>query len=657
MATSAEISSFISSVAPSITKYANQRGFHIKSFIIAQACFESGYGTSYAARNKHNIFGIGPGMYFSSWDACCEGYFTRTVLGRSDQAKNATTLDQYFQAFVASGYLGGSGQQQYYNNLKSIIRANNLTKYDNGGSAASAISSTSNKLNEFLNEAKKHLGEDYYAWVRPTLGKSGYEAWCADFIWACAKTVGIEGTVISGSASAQLIASQTAERCGGTIHSPNGYTPMPGDIVNFVWHGGSWADHVGIVESNGDGVIHTIEGNTSGHVNRRDRPKNNTILRYCSPDWSKVGGYATTSLGDLYGEKNTREDAIIREVAYVNTTIYAPTIAQSKTRLSLVNYTELFESLWDAGKSLLTGSSSTLSFNLDDLDSTPRAIVEFFNNKGLNAAAGCGMIANMYHSSNLKTSYSKNNKYYGICSWSGNRAENMKRRLGSNWSNNLTGQLNFIWDELSGYYKQSTLNELKKVPANKAGAKLAADIILKNYIDGIKDITSEGNKRRNKSGEYWDKIAVILTAGSMSIADSDSSAPTTSNDSSRQQKVVNACRSTPSPGAGWCAAWVSNVFRNAGIGSYGGNANDMYWNWCNLSNKSQIKTGMIVAVSAHNHTRAGSRYGHVGIYVGNGNVMHNIGNIATWTLDKWVDYYNTTVTPKWGWIGGVDLSS
>lgn len=32
-----------------------------------------------------------------------------------------------------------------------------------------------------------------------------------------------------------------------------------------------------------------------------------------------------------------------------------------------------------------------------------------------------------------------------------------------------------------------------------------------------------------------------------------------------QKKIVNAAYITPSPGAGWCAMWVSQVYQNAGL--------------------------------------------------------------------------------------------
>jgi len=123
-----------------------------------------------------------------------------------------------------------------------------------------------------------------------------------------------------------------------------------------------------------------------------------------------------------------------------------------------------------------------------------------------------------------------------------------------------------------------------------------------------------------------------------------------------QARVVAACKSTGSPGAGLCAMWVSMVFSNAGYGYAGGNANDMYNWWTTSSNRADLKPGMIVAVSTHSHTSAGRIYGHIGIYIGNGIMMDNIGYIRTISVNEWVNYYSTTVTPRWGWLMGIALT-
>ena len=119
--------------------------------------------------------------------------------------------------------------------------------------------------------------------------------------------------------------------------------------------------------------------------------------------------------------------------------------------------------------------------------------------------------------------------------------------------------------------------------------------------------------------------------------------------------VVNACYSTPSPGSGLCAAWVTDVFQNAGIGSFWGNADDMYYSWCTTST-SNIQPGMIIAVNSSPTSNAGRIYGHIGIYVGNNTVMHNIGYVASYSLSQWVSVYGPLCTPLCGWLGGIALS-
>lgn len=128
------------------------------------------------------------------------------------------------------------------------------------------------------------------------------------------------------------------------------------------------------------------------------------------------------------------------------------------------------------------------------------------------------------------------------------------------------------------------------------------------------------------------------------------------NLSGSQKAVVSCAYRVGSPGVGLCAMWVSQVFSLAGLGYPQGNACDMYYAWCHSSNKSELKPGMIIAVPSHSGTSAGRTYGHIGIYVGNGEVRHNIGSVATWSLDRWISYYSSITTPRWGWCMGIPLS-
>lgn len=124
-----------------------------------------------------------------------------------------------------------------------------------------------------------------------------------------------------------------------------------------------------------------------------------------------------------------------------------------------------------------------------------------------------------------------------------------------------------------------------------------------------------------------------------------------------QMSVVDAAAWTPSTGAGYCAAWVSNVFANAGIGAIYGNACDMYWSYCYSSDLSEIQAGMIIAVPTEPYSYAAIIYGHVGIYVGNGIVRHCAsGYVLSQSLDSWISEYGVTSTPRWGWLGGIYLA-
>lgn len=122
-----------------------------------------------------------------------------------------------------------------------------------------------------------------------------------------------------------------------------------------------------------------------------------------------------------------------------------------------------------------------------------------------------------------------------------------------------------------------------------------------------------------------------------------------------QRRLVNIAYSTPSPGANLCSEWISRVFNAAGYGYAYGDACDMFWAYCHDSNRANLKVGMIVAVPSHSHNWAGSRWGHIAIYIGDGKVIENIGRVNVCGLNDWVNYYGTTYTPLWGWYRNIAL--
>ena len=69
--------------------------------------------------------------------------------------------------------------------------------------------------------------------------------------------------------------------------------PKAGDVITFDWDGGGFADHIGIVESVKDGVVTTIEGNSSTYgssaktkVNRKTYNWNASYIKgYARPNY------------------------------------------------------------------------------------------------------------------------------------------------------------------------------------------------------------------------------------------------------------------------------------------------------------------------------------------------------------------------------------
>jgi hypothetical protein len=96
------------------------------------------------------------------------------------------------------------------------------------------------------------------------------DKWCACFVSWCANECGyIDAGILPKFAACESqgepwFRARDLWQDGGT-----GYVPSPGDIIFFDWDGGGHAQHVGIVEFVQDGVIHTIEGNTSDSCARR----------------------------------------------------------------------------------------------------------------------------------------------------------------------------------------------------------------------------------------------------------------------------------------------------------------------------------------------------------------------------------------------------
>lgn len=96
--------------------------------------------------------------------------------------------------------------------------------------------------------------------------------WCAYFVSWLAKEAGAP-IGAGGNGTGYVPTLEAWGKQEGRFVEHGQGLPSPGDIVIFDWGSRGTADHTGIVERvDADGTVHTIEGNASDTVMRRDYP-------------------------------------------------------------------------------------------------------------------------------------------------------------------------------------------------------------------------------------------------------------------------------------------------------------------------------------------------------------------------------------------------
>ena len=119
-----------------------------------------------------------------------------------------------------------------------------------------------------------------------------------------------------------------------------------------------------------------------------------------------------------------------------------------------------------------------------------------------------------------------------------------------------------------------------------------------------------------------------------------------------QKKIVSVATNSARYGVpankGYCQAWVADVYQIVvGTRGHAASAVDAGRKWSVSKDWSQIQVGATV------YGYSSSQWGHVGIYIGNGMVAHNIGGVKVETLSSWVKNYKGVC---WGWENGKNLS-
>lgn len=117
------------------------------------------------------------------------------------------------------------------------------------------------------------------------------------------------------------------------------------------------------------------------------------------------------------------------------------------------------------------------------------------------------------------------------------------------------------------------------------------------------------------------------------------------------QAIIDATNRVPWPGVNWCAAWVNRVYDNAGVTSCShATAYESYQHHCISTDKTAIPIGASVFGTGSSSGGAG----HVGIYIGGGNVIDSKGSAAQidiQPLEEWISWQTDVIDGKSGWLG------
>lgn len=236
--------------------------------------------------------------------------------------------------------------------------------------------------------------------------------------------------------------------------------------------------------------------------------------------------------------------------------------------------------------------------------------------------------------------FSKDGIGYGLAQWTDtNRKANLlklakeqQKSVGS-----LEVQLEHIASELKAFNMMYRLLHFDSI-------REASDYVLLNYENPSIQDEAVKNKRAEQCRKFYREFYEKTS--------SDNASGETINLTQDQFDIIHVAMHSGDYGisaeSGYCMAWIANVFRAAGQTIKPTTSAMAAANRDGLSNDlSDIPVGAVV----FGHSQ--SRYGHIGIYVGDGKVCHNIGSIAVDSLETWIETYDGFC---WGWLYGKDLT-
>lgn len=399
------------------------------------------------------------------------------------------------------------------------------------GSSVSYVEASKHPARLLISSIVAHAGQgnDGYDWVKELTG-CDTQGWSAATICAGSIANEYESIIPTDTFSCPALGRIIVEEKGGTYFdgSVRGGTDTPqiGDICaiykGVVTSTDKYAcTRLGIVMSIDENILTIVEGDSQGCILLNKR-RVQDILWYVRPDWTAEGGAAEcTSLfaNPLYDTQSTREDATLREVAYMTDQV-EPSIDIDSVRLSAINYTGLLGKIYDAAGfsdlqmvygSTTSGSTGTADGSgLASIHPNAPVIFNVLTEKGLTAAQAAGFLGNIQQECGYDAGL-VDGAAAGLCQWESSRQASMKKYCGANWKNNVSGQAEFIWVELTSS-ESATMTALQSQATgnDEATAVLAAEIICTKYERaGIPMM----DNRRKYTRDAWKCIQFTSSSG------------------------------------------------------------------------------------------------------------------------------------------------
>lgn len=355
--------------------------------------------------------------------------------------------------------------------------------------------------------------------------------------------------------------------------------------------------------------------------------------------------YASTT--SLYTTKNTRIDATVREVCYIDTdgnrTLDSKTKSIQNLNLSVINYTSFLGSLL-GGSSTYGGASGNGDVDTSGItNSNCRAIFDAMLAKGLTAAQCVGILVNIKRESAFNPAAGSKDGYgsIGLCQWTFGRKTAFLNWVGSDWRNNISGQVDFLLHELETSHK-SVGDKIRAVTevSESAAIEVGRLFLWEFEIPAMKYRVQRTNDLPKDVHEIWSQI-IIQPTSSSSIAKTGKGKMCT-----HSGKVVTSGTQIDIPNT------VSQTRVNSGIWEYWDRAGMGYSNWSKTSVQRKLydiwvqqgkkSSNLVATLDGYYLVAVTTKFGNTGDMI---SIVLNDGTYINAIMADGKSYYDRNSTP------------